>query len=198
MPLSQKTGSLSPEAYLEWEKGQADKHEYLNGEVFAMVGVKDSHATVALNLASLLKTHLKSGPCRVYISDMKARVDQVNAFFYPDVMVTCDPRDRETDYFKRHPLLIAEVLSDSTAAFDRGGKFAAYRQLESLQEYLLIDPDGYSVDCFRKDAEGHWVLYPYTRGDGVELASVKLRVDMEALYEGVAVQQGAGQGVSQN
>lgn len=186
MHLSQKAGSMSPEAYLEWEKGQVGKHEYVNGDVFAMVGAKDSHVTVAGNLFAILRSHLKGGPCRACMSDMKARLDQVNAFFYPDVMITCDPRDRETDYFKRYPLLIAEVLSDSTAAFDRGGKFAAYRQLESLQEYLLIDPDRPSVDCFRKDASEHWVLYPYDSGETVELASVKLSLAMDALYEGVA------------
>lgn len=185
MPVTGKIAPLSAEEYLEGEKTADIKHEFLDGEIYDMVGVKDSHATVALNIAALLKNHLRDGPCRVYISDMKAHLEQANAFFYPDVMVTCDPRDRETDYYKRYPSLIVEVLSDSTGAYDRGGKFAIYRQLDSLREYVLIDPDTASVDCFRKDAQGHWVLYPYGAGETVELASVELRVVIEAVYEGV-------------
>lgn len=185
MPITSKIAPLSAEEYLEGEKAADIKHEYLDGEIYAMVGVKDSHATVALNIAALLKRHLRGGPCRAYISDMKAQVEKANAFFYPDVMVTCDPRDRETDYFKRYPSLIVEVLSDSTAAFDRGRKFAIYRQLDSLREYVLIDPDTFSVDCFRKDVQGHWVLHPYGAGESVELASLEFSVAIEAVYEGV-------------
>lgn len=190
MPITRKTAPLSPEAYLEWEKANETKHEYLNGDVFAMVGVKDSHATVALNLASFLKNHLKGSPCRAYISDMKAQIAKANAFFYPDVMVTCDPRDIAFDYYKQHPLLIVEVLSESTAAFDRGAKFSVYRQIESLQEYVLIDPDQPSVDSFRKDNQGHWVLYPYGSGETVEFASVKAKIPLDDLYEGVAKMSG--------
>lgn len=98
MPITGKIAPLSAEEYLEGEKTADIKHEFLNGEIYDMVGVKDSHATVAGNLFALLHAHLRGGPCRVYISDMKAHVEQANAFFYPDVMVTCDPRDRETDY----------------------------------------------------------------------------------------------------
>ena len=79
-----------------------------------------------------------------------------------------------------------EVLSDSTAAFDRGRKFATYRQLDSLREYVPIDPDTVSIDCFRKDVQGHWVLHPYGTGETVELASVEFRVAIEAVYEGVS------------
>lgn len=186
MPITRKIAPFSAEEYLEGEKTADIKHEFLDGEIYAMVGVKDSHATVALNIAALLKNHLRGGPCRVYISDMKAHVEEAHVFFYPDVMVTCDPRDRETDYYKRHPSLIVEVLSDSTAAFDRGRKFAVYRQLDSLREYVLIDTDTVSVDCFRKDAQGHWVLHPYGPGETVELASVEFGVAIEAVYEGVS------------
>lgn len=184
MPITRKTAPLTPEAYFEWEKANDTKHEYLNGEVFAMVGVKDSHATVAGNLFALLHSHLKGSPCRLYMSDMKAHVAKANAFFYPDVMVTCDPRDKGSDYFKQHPLLVVEVLSESTAAFDRGTKFSIYRQLESLQEYVLIDPDNLTVDCFRRDQNGHWVLYPYSSGETIELTSVNFKIHLDALYEG--------------
>jgi Uma2 family endonuclease len=118
---------------------------------------------------------------------MKLRVESANCFFYPDVFVTCDPRDRtaETDYFKLHPILVAEVLSESTAAFDRGRKFGIYRELESLREYVLVDPDRHSVEVFRRDPTDHWVLYPYGPGSEVELTSIGLRVPIVTIYEDV-------------
>lgn len=146
MSLAKEKPTLTPETYLEWEKTSGIKHEYLNGDIFAMAGAKDSHVTVSGNLFALPKNHLRGNPCRTYISGMKIQMEQASAFFYPDVMVTCDERDRQTDYFKRYPTLIAEVLSESTAAFDRGRKFAAYRTLENLREYVIIDPDSLSVD----------------------------------------------------
>ena len=185
MNLPQPVEKFTPEAYLEWEMANEIKHEYLDGEVFAMSGAKDSHVTVSGNLFILLRNHLRGGPCRVYMVDMKARVEAANCFFYPDVLVTCDSRDRASDYYKSHPVFIAEVLSASTAAFDRGRKFSAYRQLDSLREYLLIDADTPSVDCFRRDDSGHWVLYPYEAGSMVELASMGLSLPIEALYEDV-------------
>jgi len=186
MPLAKETAHLSPEEYLEWEKGNDTKHEYVNGEVFALAGVKDAHVSLCVSLVSQLYAHLRGGPCRVYMADMKVSVETANTFYYPDIMVTCDQRDRETDYYKRFPALIVEVLSDSTAAYDRGGKFSAYRKLESLREYVLIDTFSMSVDCFRLDeSTRHWVLYPFAAGETVELASVGFSVPIEALYENV-------------
>lgn len=103
---------------------------------------------------------------------MKARIEELNCYYYPDVMVTCDERDRTTNTFKRYPCLIVEVLSEATEAFDRGDKFADYRQIESLQEYVLISQTRLQVDVFRRNEEGLWVLHPYGEGDRVLLASV--------------------------
>lgn len=190
MPVAKEKPRLTPEAYLEGEKNSETKHEYLDGDVFAMAGAKDSHVTATLNLATLLKTHLRGGPCRAYIADMKVHVELANAFFYPDVMVTCDERDRQADYVKRYPTLIAEVLSESTAAFDRGRKFAAYRTLETLQEYVIIDPEALCVECFRRDTNGHWVLYPFGAGDTVELASLNFSTPIALIYEDIELEAG--------
>jgi len=179
---------MTPEAFLEWEKTQTEKHEYLNGlvyQVYAMVGARDAHVTTAGNVFALLKAHLRGGPCRVYISDMKLQIDAVNAYFYPDVFVTCDPRDRAEDTCKRFPSLVIEVLSDSTAGYDRGDKFATYRKLEGLREYVIIDPDSFTVDCFRRDASNHWVLYAFEGESTVDLESVNLHVPVAALFENV-------------
>jgi Uma2 family endonuclease len=195
MGLPQPNGYLDPDAFLEWEKTQLEKYEYLDGQVvqiYAMVGARDAHVTVALNVASLLREHLRGGPCRVYISDMKLRVEVANAFFYPDVFVTCDPRDRAEDTYKHFPLLVVEVLSDSTAGYDRGRKFAVYRQVESLQEYAIIDPDTFTVDSFRRDESGHWVLYAFAGEDTVEFRSVGFKAPLSSVFEDVEAREVTG------
>jgi Uma2 family endonuclease len=114
LPSPQPTPYLTPDEYLKLEAESSIKHEYIDGEVFAMAGASDPHVTIALNLASQLLSHLRGRGCRVYISDMKARIESSNRFYYPDVMVTCDLRDRETPNHKKFPCLIIEVLSPST------------------------------------------------------------------------------------
>lgn len=112
-------------AYLAWEETQPERHEYVGGEVFAMTGARDGHNTIALNIASWLRSALRGTPCRAFIADMKLRVEAANAFFYPDVLMTCDERDKqpEAELAKQHPSLVVEVLSESTAAYDRGLRF---------------------------------------------------------------------------
>ncbi|MGH8490899.1 MAG: Uma2 family endonuclease [Gammaproteobacteria bacterium] len=179
---------MTPEEFLEWEKTQTEKHEYLDGlvyRVYAMVGARDAHVTTAGNVFALLKDHLRGGPCRVYISDMKLQIDAADAYFYPDVFVTCDARDRAEDTCKRFPMLVIEVLSDSTAGYDRGDKFAIYRKLEGLREYVIIDAGSLTVDCFRRDASNRWVLYAFEGEATMELESVNLHMPLATLFENV-------------
>ncbi len=178
---------MSVEDYLAWEAAQPTRHEYVAGDVFAMAGASANHGIVALNVASLLRNHVRGTPCRTFIADMKLRVEAADAFFYPDVMVICDERDRGATHVMRHPTLVVEVLSESTATYDRDQKFEHYRTLESLQEYVLIHPDRVSVDVFRRDASGHWMLHPFRTGDEVELASLGFRAPIAAVYEDVAL-----------
>ncbi|MGF1987115.1 MAG: Uma2 family endonuclease [Nostoc sp. ZfuVER08] len=187
MVISQSKYYISPEEYLEAEKVSEIKHEYIDGQVYAMAGASDGHVTVVGNLFILLRNHLRGSGCRVYMLDMKARIDVINRYFYPDVMVTCDTRDKEFEYFKCYPCLVVEVLSESTESFDRGKKFASYRHLESLQEYVLISSDRMSVECFRRNEQGHWVLYPYEKGEEVHLASVDFRCAIAQVYEDVSL-----------
>jgi Uma2 family endonuclease len=177
---------LTPEEYLKLEEKSDIKHEYIDGYAYAMAGAIDSHVTIAGNLFSMLRSHLRGSGCRVYIADMKARIESINRYFYPDVMVTCDRRDRETPQYKQFPCLIVEVLSDSTEAFDRGDKFADYQQFESLREYVLINAKRQRVECFRRNSEGLWVLQSYTAESGMfQLQSIEFEGTMEALYEDV-------------
>lgn len=182
---------LSPDEYLESEKSSLIKREYRQGDIYEMVGASDSHVTIALNLASMLKSFFKfnnNKNCRVYISDMKVKVASINAFFYPDIMVTCEEKDRQSTYFKEYPQLIIEVLSESTERYDRGDKFASYRQMESLQEYILISQDKMQVECFRKNSDNLWVLYPYDNQNNlVEFPCLNFSFSLTDLYENVSL-----------
>jgi len=186
---------FSPDAYLAWEEEQPEKHEYLNGEVFAMAGASETHVTIAGNVFMALRTHLRGSPCSVFISDMKLRVDAANAYFYPDVFVTCAQADQAHRQFKTAPSLIVEVLSPSTSAYDRGEKFAAYRSLPSLQEYLLIDAECQRVELFRRDTQAaasegeRWLLYPLEGGQTIHLNSVDLALPLAAVYADVRWEQ---------
>lgn len=177
---------LTPEEYLRLEADSPIKHEYIDGEAYAMAGASDVHVTIALNLATLLRSHVRSSGCRVYISDMKARIEAHNRYYYPDVMVTCDPRDQANSNEKHFPKLIVEVLSESTEAFDRGDKFIDYQTLESLQEYVLINTRHQRVECFRRNESGIWVFQYYQSADQTfELQSLDYTGTLAALYEDV-------------
>ena len=161
MGLALKIPGFSAADYLTWEAEQVEKHEYVNGEVFAMVGARREHVVVALTVGARLRSHLKGSRCSAYVSDMKLNVAACNAFYYPDVMVSCDERDRRADLALEHPVLLVEVLSATTAAYDRGDKFAAYRQIDSLREYLLVDIEQRRLELFRR-ADDHWVFMETT------------------------------------
>jgi Uma2 family endonuclease len=174
-------------AYMDWEAQQPERHEWVDGEIFAMTGARDAHNQIAGNLYMALRVALRGTPCRAFISDMKLYVEAVDAVFYPDVLVTCDARDRgpEADLAKRHPLLIVEVLSDSTAAYDRGRKFELYRRLQELQEVLFIAQDRMQLDLFRRNGQGRWELYPAAEGEVLRLESVGLDLAVAQVYQDV-------------
>lgn len=187
MTLPQPKTPFGPDDYLAWEQEQAFRNEYVDGEVFAMSGASDAHATVAGNLFVALHGLLRGTPCKAFMADMKVRVEAANSFFYPDILVTCDPRDRgpEASHVKQHPVLVIEVLSPSTEAYDRGNKFAAYRLLPSLKEYVLVSIEERRIEVFRRDDTGHWVLYPFAADENLALASVDFQCPLAELFEGV-------------
>jgi Uma2 family endonuclease len=169
--------------FLQWEPRQIDRHELCAGQIRPKLGETDIHVTVCLNLAMALRQHLAGSPCRTYMSDMKLQAQEGESYFYPDVLVTCSSADRSSPRIKREPLLLAEVLSPSTAAYDRGEKFARYRQIASLQEVALIDLDHRRVDVFRKnEGDGLWVLHPFAPGEAVTLGSVHLTLSAATLF----------------
>jgi len=153
------------EDYLAAERECTDaKHEYVAGQVFAMVGASFNHNLITANLAGELRQQLKSRPCTVLSSDMRLRIETADACAYPDVVVLCDKpafydgrKDVVTD-----ATLVAEVLSPSTEGYDRGGKFALYRGLPGLRQYLVIAQDRLAIDVFTRQPDGRWLLEAYT------------------------------------
>jgi len=173
---------MSVPEFLAWDATQSQKHEFVGGEVFAMAGAEDRHVTVSGNLYVALRQHLRGTPCRTFMSDMKLFVASDDAFYYPDVFVTCGAADPASAHSKSEASFIAEVLSPSTAAYDRGAKFASYRRLPTLAEYLLVDLDTRRSDLFRKGADGLWVLHPFDAGQALRLDSVGLDLTAEQLF----------------
>ena len=177
---------ISPETYLEGERVSPIKHEYRKGQVYAMVGAKKSHIVLASNLTMILGNHLENSPCLVLNSDIKVRLEEANCYYYPDIAVVCDEREiNNTDDFILYPLLIIEVLSKSTEAFDRGQKFSDYQTCPSLKEYVLIHQDVMKIECYRRDESGNWTENIHQLGDEVEFLTVNYRGSIETIYRKV-------------
>lgn len=176
------SNDVTVQDFLAWDTTQSERWELVGGEVFAMAGAEDRHVTACGNVYMALRQQLQGGPCRTYMSDMKLQVAARGSVFYPDVMVTCSAADHANKRMKSEPLLLVEVLSPSTAAFDRGEKFAQYRQLPSLREYVLVDLDTRRTDVHRKGDDGLWVLHPAEPGEAVWLQSVELSLSAERLF----------------
>jgi Uma2 family endonuclease len=176
---------FTPEEYFAWEEQQEVKHEYFEGEVFAMSGGTQNHSRVGARLFSLVDLHLDDSGCVVLTSDARVKIQESEKYVYPDVSVTCDERDRETPQFITHPCLIAEVLSPSTEAYDRGDKFELYRRSTSLREYVLVSADKIAIDLHRKDDLDRWQSIYFRAGDTVELESINLTFPIERVYRGI-------------
>lgn len=189
MNLPAEVQKMTTAEFLEWEAQQAEKYELHQGEIFPheiynMVGARRVHAIVSGNCFASLKAHLRGSSCQVFINDIKLAVDEASSF-YPDVFVTCDASDLAADLVMRHPKVIIEVLSPSTADYDRGEKFRAYRQIANLQEYALIDPENRSIEVFRRQANDDWLLVVSDSPRGLVLNSLDFVLPLEALFEAV-------------
>jgi Uma2 family endonuclease len=176
---------ISVEDYLSGEPLSDVKHEYVDGEVYAMAGASRAHGQVALRLASALQARCDSGPCSTYIGDMKARlmISGQDIFYYPDIIVTCDRRDTD-DYFLRFPKLIVEVLSPSTERLDRQEKFTHYRTIPTLEEYVLVSQERPEVTVFRQ--RSGWVAEVTAGLEAIlHLESVDFHLPLSVLYQKV-------------
>ena len=182
------TAFISPKDYLEGEKTSPIRHEYLGGEIYAMSGGSEEHNRIAGNIYASLLAHLRGSGCKTFIADMKVNIaiaqNTSDLFYYPDVMVTCDPQDTEK-YYKTSPCLIVEVLSPSTQNLDRREKRLNYQNLASLQEYVLVSQTEMKVEIYRLLETGKWSLESLGKDDCLELKSVGLTLTMADIYDEV-------------
>jgi Uma2 family endonuclease len=177
MNLKYANNKISEEEYLQGELVAEFKHEFIDGEAYAMAGASEFHNLLAGNIFAELKNQLKGTPCRTFIADMKVKV--ANDFFYPDVMVACQ-KDDDFDYYKQSPVIIVEVLSKSTRKFDKTAKRLKYKNIPTLEEYVLIEQTIGEIEVFRK--KDHWQSSYYYLGDAITFESLGVTVLVEDIY----------------
>ena len=178
---------LSTQDYLRGELDSEIRHEYVDGEVYAMAGAGEAHNLIAGNVFAKLRDFARGGPCRVFISDMKLHVRTWKAYYYPDVLVTCDPSDNHT-HFKERPSLVAEVLSPGTERTDRREKMLAYSTLSTLKEYVLIATDKRQVEIYRRDKDDEWQLAVISPDEPLTFASLGASFTLDEIYEDVKLE----------
>ncbi len=171
--------------YFAWEEQQLERHEYIDGKVYAMTGGTINHSRIAIKITSMLDNHLDDGDCRTLNSDARINILETNDYSYPDGSVTCDSRDKNNTQYIAYPCLIVEVLSDSTEAYDRGDKFYRYRRNPVLQDYVLVSAKSIAIDLYHRNATNEWVIINYRAGDIVELKSIALSFLIEQIYRGI-------------
>ena len=172
------------EEYLQFDLESLVRYEYLAGQVYPLLGDSHNLKIISENLFARLRTQLYGTGCQVFSSDMKVRVEEVNAFYYPEVSVVKDSQDRET-YFKNCPCLIAEVISPATERIDRNEKLFNYRQIPSLQEYLLVHQSEIKVEVYRKIYQNKRLSETLTQDSMMKLQSVNAEITMAEIYEDV-------------
>ncbi|WP_437312305.1 Uma2 family endonuclease [Sorangium sp. So ce388] len=179
--------------YLSQEQASETKHEYANGEIFAMAGGTPEHGLMAVNVASVLRGQLVDRRCRVYNSDVRVRSQATGLATYPDVSVVCGrlERDPEDENSILNPVVLVEVLSPSSEAYDRGEKFAHYQAIPSLREYVLVSYQRRRVEVLRRNDDGTWTLHDVRESSVAELASIGCSLPLDEVYQGVF--DGAGE-----
>ena len=176
------------EQYLALDHAGQVRHEYIDGAVYALAGGTQAHSAITINVAAQLHAAVQGGPCRVYSSDLKVRVSPTR-YLYPDVSVGCEVDDQRDDAdWLTAPRVVVEVLSDSTAVYDRGDKFAYYRQIASLRDYVLVETGCRLVEVHSRDDAGGWRVRHYEGNATVELPSLGVRLALDAIYAGVEVE----------
>ncbi len=182
MPVLAQTNYLTPEEYLALEAESDVRHEYVNGEMLAMVGGTDWHNAIVFNMAVQLQPQTRPRDCRVLRESVKLRVERANAYFYPDVFVTCDKRDERDRLIKRHASVIVEVLSPSTEVIDRTSKFTAYRKLDSLLAYVLVETTYRRVEVYERQDHPFWRWSSLVAGEVARIDTLDLAVAVDDLY----------------
>jgi Uma2 family endonuclease len=192
MRANEKPGKMTVEDYLAFEEKSDTRHEFVDGNVFAMSGASLRHNTIGLNVATEFKQRLRGTPCRAYIMDVKLRVAAANCFYYPDVMVSCEQGENPDDFYTAAAVLVVEILSRSTAHIDRREKLLAYKRLPSLVEYMIVWQTKPRVEVYRRVGHDEWDGFCYEAGSIVRLESLPgdpVEVPMSVIYEDVVFKQ---------
>ncbi len=180
---------ITEEEYLKSEREALEKHEYFDGEIFDMAGTSEEHANISSNINISLGTQLKKRPCKSYQSDLRVHIPATGLYTYPDVIVVCGkPEMLEDTYLDTifNPVLIVEVLSPSTADYDKGTKFDHYRTIETLQEYVLVWQDKKRVARYTKQSDESWILRDFIGEDAaIDLSSIECQLTIEDIYDKV-------------
>ncbi|MBD1213427.1 MAG: Uma2 family endonuclease [Dolichospermum circinale Clear-D4] len=184
---------LTPEEYFTWEEKQLEKHELIDGQVYAMTGGSVNHSRIAIRFATMVDTHLDASSCIIGNSDLRVNIVGTNNYTYPDISVTCDDRDKTTTQYITYPCLIIEVLSKTTEAYDRGGKFRMYQNNPVLKDYLLVSSTAMEIDLYHKNDAGQWMIINYGEGDTIELKSINLSFPIEQIYRGLNLEPENGE-----
>ena len=183
-----KKERISIEDYLKMENKEVVKHEYYDGEIFAMSGAKVPHNTIATNFLGLLFNKLKGKKCKPYNSDQRIHIPSNTLFTYPDISIICGEvmTLNNDDFNVLNPTVIVEVLSKSTKNYDRGEKFKLYRDIPTLREYILVDSESIHLEVFRLNENGHWELEEYkTLADELIIKAIEETIKLSEIYEGV-------------
>jgi Uma2 family endonuclease len=185
-PLAEyKNKKLSIQDFLAFEKDSNEKHEYYQGEVFAMSGAGRRHNIICINLLGQFVSRLKGKPCRPFGSDMRLHIPENTLFTYPDIAVYCGDAKMMDDDNALEPSVIIEILSPSTKDYDRGGKFKLYRDIPSLREYILVDTESIGIEVFSVNQQKHWELEEFTSPDEVlHIPSLSVSIPLKEIYEG--------------
>ncbi|MFO0053460.1 MAG: Uma2 family endonuclease [Dolichospermum sp.] len=184
---------LTPEEYFTWEEKQLEKHELIDGQVYAMTGGSVNHSRIAIRFATMVDTHLDASSCIIGNSDLRVNIVGTNNYTYPDISVTWDDRDKTTTQYITYPCLIIEVLSKTTEAYDRGGKFRMYQNNPVLKDYLLVSSTAMEIDLYHKNDAGQWMIINYGEGDTIELKSINLSFPIEQIYRGLNLEPENGE-----
>jgi Uma2 family endonuclease len=173
------------EEYLQYENASQEKHEYYNGEIFAMAGASDDHCRISRNLLISLGNSLENTPCEPMGTDFRLHIPSNTLFTYPDVSVMCKGSFPESETGAALPNVLIEVLSTSTRKYDRGKKFQLYKDIPTLQEYILVDSQKAAIDIYRKTVQNTWELQQYTTNDSsIEIKALHLKISFERIYYG--------------
>jgi Uma2 family endonuclease len=190
MGLPKLKTKISVEDYLEGEKISPVRHEFVEGEVYAMAGTSNNHSRIAINITTALSNHLRNSPCEPFAGDTKVRA-AIDVFYYPDILVSCEETEGDS-YFRNNPVLVIEVTSPSTEHIDRREKLFAYQRIASVQEYTVVDQHRINIELHRRQPNGSWITYYFDASDDeIEFQSVGLTLPITEIYRRVRFEKNA-------